>query len=59
MAARKTTSRKPAKKPPCPNCQGGHVLESFQVGGRRKRVSDDRQEALCLTCWGTGEAPTD
>ncbi|GHI06149.1 hypothetical protein [Streptomyces cellostaticus] len=57
MAARKTTSRKP-KKQPCPDCQNGQILESFQVGGRRKRVSDDRQEALCLTCLGTGEAPT-
>ncbi|CCK27597.1 hypothetical protein BN159_3218 [Streptomyces davaonensis JCM 4913] len=59
MAARKTTSRRPAKKQPCPECQDGQVLESFQVGGRRKRVSDDQQGALCLTCLGSGEAPTD
>ncbi|GAA4907881.1 hypothetical protein ACFPM3_12945 [Streptomyces coeruleoprunus] len=54
MAARKTTSRKPAKTQSCPDCQDGQVLESFKVGARRKRVSNDRQEALCLTCWGTG-----
>ncbi|MDX2598004.1 hypothetical protein PV343_37995 [Streptomyces sp. WI03-4A] len=53
---RKTTAPKPATKP-CPDCQGGQTSESFQVGGRRKRVSDDRQQALCLTCLGTGHAP--
>ncbi|MGV9497513.1 hypothetical protein ACWDQ0_04505 [Streptomyces sp. NPDC003642] len=54
MAERKT--RRKSVKKPCPDCQVGQVSESFQVGGRRKRVSDDRQEALCLTCLGTGEA---
>ncbi|MFF0061739.1 hypothetical protein ACFYRC_09345 [Streptomyces sp. NPDC005279] len=59
-AAKKTTSRRPAKKQPvpCPDCgDAGQVSESFQVGGRHKRQSTDRQEALCLTCFGTGQAP--
>ncbi len=30
---------------------------SFKVGGRKKSDSPDRQEALCLTCLGTGEEP--
>ncbi|MFG2635297.1 hypothetical protein ACGFX8_15520 [Streptomyces sp. NPDC048362] len=55
-ARRKTSTRQPAKKP-CPDCQAGQTSESFQVGGRRKRLSGDRQEALCLTCLGTGHAP--
>ncbi|MFE3182534.1 hypothetical protein ACFXKR_16950 [Streptomyces violascens] len=59
-AAKKPTARRAAKKPtPCPDCQTGQVQESFQVGGRKKHTSADRQEALCLTCLGTGEAPTD
>ncbi|MBY8886830.1 hypothetical protein K7472_18440 [Streptomyces sp. PTM05] len=60
MAARPSTRRVRKPKPvPCPDCQAGQVLEPFQVGGRKKRTSDDRQGALCLTCLGTGEAPTD
>ncbi|MFI2370373.1 hypothetical protein [Streptomyces sp. NPDC018833] len=60
MATRKaSTTRKAAKSKPCPDCATGQVSESFQVGGRRKRVSDDRQEALCLTCFGTGQSPTE
>ncbi|WP_181383342.1 hypothetical protein [Streptomyces sp. NWU339] len=58
MAPRKTPRRKPTPTP-CPDCQTGQISESFQVGARRKRISDDRQEALCLTCLGSGEAPTD
>ncbi|MET7789820.1 hypothetical protein ABZS93_24890 [Streptomyces sp900116325] len=47
-----------ARKKPCPDCKrAGQVSESFQVGGRKKRDSADRQEALCLTCFGTGNAP--
>ncbi|MFE9937966.1 hypothetical protein [Streptomyces hirsutus] len=57
MATRKSPRRKPTPKP-CPDCRTGQTSESFQVGGRRKRISDDRQEALCLTCLGSGEAPT-
>ncbi|WP_405806250.1 hypothetical protein OG729_13645 [Streptomyces sp. NBC_00210] len=62
-AAKRTTRRtaKPKAAPeaaPCPDCQTGQVSESFKVGGRSKRESTDRQEALCLTCFGTGQAPT-
>ncbi|MEV6720804.1 hypothetical protein AB0M94_07765 [Streptomyces xanthochromogenes] len=56
MAPRKKPAPTPAK---CPACRTGQVQESFQIGGRKKHTSDDRQEALCLTCLGTGEAPTD
>ncbi|MBT2366275.1 hypothetical protein J7E88_13385 [Streptomyces sp. ISL-10] len=60
MAPRKaSTTSKAAKSKPCPDCATGQVSESFQVGGRHKRESSDRQEALCLTCFGTGHAPTD
>ncbi|MFP1627363.1 hypothetical protein ACLB9X_19850 [Streptomyces sp. 5K101] len=63
MTAPKRTARRPAtskpKPKPCPDCTTGQVSESFQVGGRRKHQSDDRQEALCLTCFGTGQAPTE
>ncbi|WP_190110318.1 hypothetical protein [Streptomyces cinnamoneus] len=54
MATRKTTRRKPSTKP-CPDCTAGQVSESFKVGGRKKQESPDRQEALCLTCLGSGE----
>ncbi|MDQ0845086.1 hypothetical protein [Streptomyces sp. V1I6] len=58
MAARKpSTTRKTTKQQPCPHCTTGQVSESFKVGGRRKHQSDDRQEALCLTCFGTGQTP--
>ncbi|MFJ8073122.1 hypothetical protein ACIQ7Q_04020 [Streptomyces sp. NPDC096176] len=59
---RKPTGRRTAAKkpPPCPDCKkAGQVSEAFKVGSRTKRDSDDRQEALCLTCLGTGQAPTD
>ncbi|MEV6649966.1 hypothetical protein [Streptomyces sp. NPDC051219] len=59
MTARKSTSRRAAKPKPCPDCKTGQVSESFQVGGRHKHQSTDRQEALCLTCFGTGQAPND
>ncbi|MFD8328813.1 hypothetical protein [Streptomyces lydicus] len=59
MAAKKTAARKTTSKKPCPDCQhAGQTSETFQVGGRKKRDSPHKQEALCLTCWGTGEAPT-
>ncbi|MGW5275315.1 hypothetical protein ACWEQP_22620 [Streptomyces sp. NPDC004044] len=59
MPAAKRLRRTPAvKKKPCPDCKrAGQVSESFQVGSRKKRDSVDRQEALCLTCFGTGQAP--
>ncbi|WP_159395011.1 hypothetical protein [Streptomyces sp. 2323.1] len=61
MAARKAI-KKPAAQAsaglPCPDCKAGQNSETFQVGARKKRDSPDKQEALCLTCWGTGEVPT-
>ncbi|MEV4334061.1 hypothetical protein AB0K02_26615 [Streptomyces sp. NPDC049597] len=65
MTAPKRTARRPAtskpkpKPKPCPDCATGQVSESFQVGGRCKRESSDRPEALCLTCFGTGQTPTE
>ncbi|MFC9932068.1 hypothetical protein [Streptomyces sp. NPDC127190] len=56
MAARKTAKPQPTSKP-CPDCRAGQVSEPSTVGGRRKRVSNDRQEALCLTCLGSGQTP--
>ncbi|WP_285565001.1 hypothetical protein [Streptomyces sp. RTGN2] len=53
-------TRKPraSRKKPCPDCKrAGQVSETFQVGSRTKHESTDRQEALCLTCFGTGHAP--
>ncbi|MFE9057136.1 MULTISPECIES: hypothetical protein [Streptomyces] len=56
MAARKTTARKPRPKQ-CPDCKGtGEITETVRVGARKGRATDDHQTALCLTCWGTGEA---
>ncbi|WP_127353879.1 hypothetical protein [Actinacidiphila soli] len=61
MAARKTTARRPATKPAaapaCPDCDGkGETTETVRVGARKGRETDDRQSALCLTCFGTGNA---
>ncbi|MFD4689754.1 hypothetical protein [Streptomyces sp. NPDC058463] len=57
-AAKRTRPAPAAKKKPCPDCKkAGQVSESFQIGSRKKRESADRQEALCLTCFGTGHAP--
>ncbi|WP_406216094.1 hypothetical protein [Streptomyces canus] len=56
---RKTTAPKP-EPAKCPDCDGkGEITETVQVGGRKKHLTDDRQAALCVTCWGSGEAPTD
>ncbi|MFR9788768.1 hypothetical protein ACL07V_08825 [Streptomyces sp. MB22_4] len=57
MASRRKTTVRKTTPEPCPDCRAGQTSESFQVGGRRKRVSDDRQEALSLTCLGTGQSP--
>ena len=62
--AKKTTTRRRVPKQPepakCPDCDGkGEITETVQVGGRKKRLTDDQQAALCMTCWGSGEAPTD
>ncbi|MEV0121633.1 hypothetical protein AB0I16_08745 [Streptomyces sp. NPDC050703] len=60
MAAR---ARKLAAKPAvakCPDCKGmGEIAETVRVGARKGRATTDQQAALCLTCWGSGEAPTD
>lgn len=57
MAVKRTTQCKPPAKK-CPDCQQGQVSTTFKVGGHKKKESPDRQEALCLTCLGTGEGPT-
>ncbi|MFI2640150.1 hypothetical protein [Streptomyces sp. NPDC018610] len=54
-------TRKKAKPVPvlCPDCDGkGETSETVRVGARKGRATDNRQAALCLTCLGTGEAPT-
>ncbi|MFR9800438.1 hypothetical protein ACL02U_31745 [Streptomyces sp. MS06] len=57
MATRKNT--KP-KSVPCSDCDGkGEIAETVRVGARKGRATDNQQAALCLTCWGTGNAPTD
>ncbi|MFE6360172.1 hypothetical protein ACFVP3_09230 [Streptomyces sp. NPDC057806] len=62
-AAKRTTARRrPVKPEPvkCPDCDGrGEIAETVHVGTRKKRATDDQQAALCTTCWGSGEAPTD
>ncbi|MFH8447424.1 hypothetical protein ACH4D3_40310 [Streptomyces sp. NPDC018026] len=60
-AKKPTTRRKtrPATPEPakCPDCDGtGEHTETVRVGARKGRATDDRQTALCLTCWGTGHA---
>ncbi|MET8956831.1 hypothetical protein [Streptomyces sp. NPDC004533] len=62
MATTKRPSRRktaPAAPPKCPDYQGsGETAETVQVGSRKKRATEDRQTAMCLTCLGTGDAPT-
>ncbi|MGC0330617.1 DnaJ-class molecular chaperone [Streptomyces sp. SAI-170] len=61
MATTGKRTRRPAPTPPkCPDCDGkGETAETVRVGARKGRPTDDRQAALCLTCLGSGEAPTD
>ncbi|GLP69970.1 hypothetical protein TUSST3_65910 [Streptomyces sp. TUS-ST3] len=55
MAPRKTS--KPTVIT-CPDYDGtGEITETVRVGARKGRATDHRQAAMCLTCWGTGEAP--
>ncbi|WP_327291101.1 hypothetical protein [Streptomyces sp. NBC_01198] len=60
MAARKTAARpaKPAAEPvpeKCPVCKGtGTVAVTVRVGRRHRVVG--KQDGMCLTCFGTGEA---
>ncbi|RPF33615.1 hypothetical protein [Streptomyces sp. TLI_185] len=64
-AAKKPATRRrtaPVKPEPakCPDCDGhGEITEAVKVGARKGRLTDHRQAGLCLTCLGTGEAPTD
>ncbi|MEW1680426.1 hypothetical protein [Streptomyces sp. NPDC093594] len=54
-------TRKPAKSrtSKCPDCDGkGEIAETVRVGSRKGRATQHRQAAVCLTCWGSGEAPT-
>ncbi|MFF4399374.1 hypothetical protein [Streptomyces sp. NPDC001480] len=61
-AKRPATRRKAAKPEPakCPDCDGnGEITETVRVGPRKGRATDARQSAVCLTCWGSGEATAD
>jgi DnaJ-class molecular chaperone len=59
MATRRTAKPKP-RSAPCPDCKGaGETAETDRVGARKGRATDHRQAAMCLTCWGSGEAPAD
>ncbi|MGI5251445.1 hypothetical protein [Actinacidiphila glaucinigra] len=59
MAARKTSRPAKTTPPKCPDCQGdGETTETVRVGSRKCRETGDRQAALCLTCFGTGIAPS-
>ncbi|MFD0145395.1 MULTISPECIES: hypothetical protein [unclassified Streptomyces] len=52
------TRSKPASKK-CPDCKGtGETTETVQVGTRKRRDTEDRQAALCLSCFGTGNDTT-
>ncbi|WP_314409719.1 hypothetical protein [Streptomyces sp. DSM 40484] len=61
MAARRTTKPKPKPEPAvCSDCKGtGEITETVRVGARKGRATGHRQAAMCLTCWGSGEAPAD
>ncbi|WP_333770433.1 hypothetical protein [Streptomyces sp. IBSBF 2435] len=62
MATRKTTARPaktaaPAEPVPekCPVCKGtGTVAVTVRVGRRHRVVG--KQDGMCLSCFGTGEA---
>ncbi|OSC69673.1 hypothetical protein B5181_12010 [Streptomyces sp. 4F] len=59
--AKKPNTRRKTAPPPepakCPDCDGkGEITETVRVGAHKGRATDDHQTALCLTCWGTGEA---
>jgi hypothetical protein len=61
-AKRSSTRRRTAtpKPKPCPDCDGhGEITEAVKVGARKTRITGHRQTGLCLTCLGTGHAPTD
>ncbi|MFD7602644.1 hypothetical protein ACFWAN_19280 [Streptomyces mirabilis] len=55
MAALKPAAKPRVKK--CSDCKGsGEIAETVRVGARKGRATGDQQAALCLTCFGTGEA---
>lgn len=59
VATRKTPAPAAAEPEPakCPTCKGsGEVSRTVRVGRKRRTVG--RQTGLCLTCLGSGEAPT-
>ncbi|MFE5852059.1 hypothetical protein ACFQ61_02370 [Streptomyces sp. NPDC056500] len=60
MAAKRTTTRRPAKPPApahCPDCKGaGETTETVRIGARKGRETDHRQNVLCLSCLGSGLA---
>ncbi|UQI48713.1 hypothetical protein M1P56_32565 [Streptomyces sp. HU2014] len=60
MVTRRSPARKPVAKR-CPDCKGvGEITETVRVGpARKRRDTGDQQTALCLTCFGSGLAPTD
>jgi len=60
---RRTTARKAAPEAaapdpaPCEVCKGtGQVAVTVRVGRRHRLVG--QQEGMCLSCFGSGEAPT-
>ncbi|MGW1542281.1 hypothetical protein ACWCPM_18945 [Streptomyces sp. NPDC002309] len=57
-ATRRKTTPPPAPEPvKCSDCDGtGEIAETVRVGTRKGRATENRQAALCLTCWGTGQA---
>lgn len=51
------TRTRTATKKDCPDCKGeGEIREAVRVGARKRRVTADRQTAMCTTCWGSGKA---
>ncbi|WNC01869.1 hypothetical protein Q2K21_29520 [Streptomyces sp. CGMCC 4.7035] len=60
MAERKTTRRTTTtpQPTPCETCKGaGEVSRTVRVGRKHRVVG--QQTGLCLTCLGSGEAPTE
>lgn len=58
MATRKAAAGKPRVKK-CPDCKGkGAVTTPVLVGRRGHKREVAQQDGLCLTCLGSGEAPT-
>ncbi|MET8446592.1 hypothetical protein [Streptomyces sp. NPDC005209] len=59
-AAKKPAARRAHRPKKCPDCKGtGEITETVRVGPRKGRATADQQTSLCLTCLGSGDAPTD